>query len=99
MKLSILILTHNRPELFNRALSSIFNTDVGSGLNIYVNNDTCDIQEIESTDHDIKYYYKTYDDLTDTYKFLFDIADEVRRMELNRHNHSCRKYRLRRKVI
>lgn len=75
MKLSILILTHNRPELFNRALSSIFNTNVDSGLSIYVNNDTCDIQEIKSTDHDIKYYYKSYDDLTDTYKFLFDVAD------------------------
>ena len=73
MNLSILMLTHNRPALFNRAINSVFKAAVSS-LEIIVNNDTQDIDEIYNDQHDIKYLYHRRDDLTEIYKLLFDLS-------------------------
>lgn len=67
IKLSILILTHNRPELFQRALNSVIHFP---NTEIIVNNDSCDIQEINQIN--IKYFYKQSDDLSDIYNFLIE---------------------------
>ena len=65
IKLSILILTHNRPLLFKRAIESVINLP---NIEILVNNDSCDIDEIILPY--IKYFYKTSNDLSDIYNFL-----------------------------
>lgn len=79
-KLSILILTHNRPQLFRRCLKSVienkFYANVADSIEILVNNDSNDIQEI--TGSNIKYFYNTFEgesnQLTKKYKFLLDSA-------------------------
>lgn len=74
MKISILILTHNRPMLFTRAISSVLNTLPGYDVEIIVNNDSCDITEVNDDRVTIKYFYVKSHDLSDIYKFLFDQA-------------------------
>lgn len=79
-KLSILILTHNRPQLFRRCLKSVienkFYANVADSIEILVNNDSNDIQEINASN--IKYFYNTFEgennQLTKKYKFLLDSA-------------------------
>ena len=65
IKLSILILTHNRPELFKRAINSVINLP---NVEIIVNNDSCDIEEI----YNAKYFYRKSDNLSDIYNFLIE---------------------------
>lgn len=70
MKLSVLILTHNRPKLFERCIQSVLlNKPVWA--EILVNNDTSDITEIDGATY---YYEKNYDDISKTYQYLFDVA-------------------------
>jgi glycosyltransferase involved in cell wall biosynthesis len=74
MKLSILILTHNRPILFKRCIDSVLNTLPDYSIEILVNNDTKDIQEIHTEDTNVQYsYYQSYD-LSKTYENLFNRA-------------------------
>ena len=72
MKLSILILTHNRPKLFKRCIESILACKVPPGVEVIVNNDSNDIDEIYNTAIPISYYYKRDSDLSNLYRFLFD---------------------------
>ena len=69
--LSILILTHNRPHLFDRCLSSIISNKCRYSIDIHVNNDTCDIKETYSDRYNINYMYMKYDNLYDTYRHLY----------------------------
>lgn len=74
--IDILILTHNRPELFKRCITSLLETipdAMRSMVKIYVNNDTFDIKEIKS-DIPIEYSYIESDNLSDIYRYLFDIS-------------------------
>ena len=71
IKLSILILTHNRPKLFKRCLESALN-NIPDDVEIIVNNDSNDIEEIQH--NNIKYYYNSYDNLSGVYKFLLNEA-------------------------
>lgn len=71
MKLSILILTHNRPILFERCINSVLNNLPDYNIEILVNNDSNDITEIYNDKVNISYYYKKNKKLTDTYKFLY----------------------------
>ena len=70
--ISILILTHNRPKLFTRAIRSILDNLPEYPVEILVNNDSKDIEEIEGA----TYYYEKHEDLSDTYKFLLDKATQ-----------------------
>ena len=69
MKLSILLLTHNRPKLFQRALNSILDILPDYDVEVLVNNDTRDIKEINHKC--VTYYYKTSNDLSDLYHYLY----------------------------
>lgn len=69
IKVSVLILTHNRPELFKRCLSSVLKNKPECA-EILVNNDTCDIEEVSGA----TYYYERNDDLSIIYNFLIDKA-------------------------
>ena len=75
MKLSILILTHNRPKLFKRAINSVLNNLPEYKIEILVNNDSADIEEVYNDHVDINYYYKVNDDLSKLYEFLFFAAE------------------------
>lgn len=74
--ISILILTHNRPELFTRCLKSVISAYNESNnkyhIEILVNNDSCDIHEI--CEDYITYYYYHNNNLGKIYKNLFDKA-------------------------
>ena len=72
MKLSILILTHNRPILFKRCINSVLNNLPNFDIEILVNNDSKDITEIYHDNVNIFYYYKKRKKLTDIYKFLYE---------------------------
>ena len=72
IKLSILILTHNRPHLFARCLRSVLDQCAGITYEILVNNDSADIVEIYDDKVNIKYYYQKYYDISKTYKFLYE---------------------------
>jgi len=72
MKLSILILTHNRPLLFERCINSVLNNLPNYDIEILVNNDSNDITEIHNDKVNIYYYYEKNKKLTDTYKFLYE---------------------------
>jgi glycosyltransferase involved in cell wall biosynthesis len=72
MKLSILILTHNRPLLFKRCITSVLNNLPNYDIEILVNNDSNDITEIYNDKVNISYYYENNKKLTDTYKFLYE---------------------------
>lgn len=67
MNLSILIPTHCRPDLFQRCLAS-----VTGNVEIIVNNDSHDITEVDNLN--VSYYYNTFDNLSDVYKFLLSKA-------------------------
>lgn len=75
MKLSILILTHNRPNLFKRCIKSVLDNLPDFDIEIHINNDSNDITEIYHDKVKIFYYYKKHKKLTDTYKFLFDSSN------------------------
>ena len=70
MRISVLILTHNRPELFKRCLASAIEYRKLSphDIEIIVNNDSFDIEEV---DDNIKYFYSTLP-VNDIYPFLYD---------------------------
>lgn len=72
IKLSILILTHNRATLFKRCISSVLDQCTDIKYEIVVNNDSNDIEEIYHDRIDIRYYYKKYYDISQIYKFLYD---------------------------
>jgi len=72
MKLSILILTHNRPLLFERCIKSVLDNLPQYDIEIIVNNDSNDITEVYKNNVSISYFYKKHKKLTDTYKFLFN---------------------------
>jgi len=72
MKLSILILTHNRPILFKRCINSVLNNLPNFDIEILVNNDSRDITEIYNNKVNIFYHYKKRKKLTDIYKFLYE---------------------------
>ena len=67
IKLSVLILTHNRPNLFKRCVASVI-LDKPEWAEIIVNNDSKDIEEINGP----QYFYEKHEDLSDTYKFLWN---------------------------
>lgn len=68
---TILILTHNRPELFKQCINSVISNKHFNNIQVIVNNDSSDIQEIC---HDnIKYFYSKLQ-VNDIYKFLYDQA-------------------------
>ena len=66
--LSILILTHKRPKLFERCLNSVISQCSGN-VEIIVNNDSNDIEEIHNSK--VKYFYKKFDNISQIYEFLF----------------------------
>ena len=67
MKLSILILTHNRPQLFKRCLESVL-AQIHPKVEVLVNNDSCDIEEIIHPQ--VSYFYHNPRSLCEIYKFL-----------------------------
>lgn len=69
MKISILILTHKRPELFNRCLQSVLN-NLPEDVEIIVNNDSNDIVEIKN--NQVKYFYQKNNNLPLIYNFLIE---------------------------
>lgn len=69
MKLSILILTHNRPKLFTRCLQSVLD-QLPANVEVIVNNDSKDIDEVKHPQ--ISYHYNQYDNISLIYKFLLD---------------------------
>lgn len=71
MKLSILILTHNRPFLFDRCIKSALH-NITSDIEIIVNNDSCDITEIQHPN--VTYYYNKFENLSQIYQFLLSKA-------------------------
>lgn len=74
MKLSICILSHNRPELFTRAIESVLTATRDFEIEILVNNDTKDITEKLSDDINIVYTYLVSEDLSEIYKHLYTSA-------------------------
>lgn len=75
MNLSILILTHNRPELFKRCIESVLTCDFSDiDVEIIVNNDSNDINEIFHPDYNIEYSYYSSECLSDLYQVLFNRA-------------------------
>jgi glycosyltransferase involved in cell wall biosynthesis len=69
MKLSILILTHNRPQLFKRCLESVLK-QLPNDAEVIVNNDSRDIEEIPHPQ--VIYHYHKPNTLCDIYKFLLE---------------------------
>lgn len=69
--ISILILTHNRPHLFERCLKSVLD-QAPTDVEIIVNNDSNDILEI--TDTRVQYFYNKFENLSMVYKFLLSQA-------------------------
>jgi len=66
-KLTILILTHNRPKLFERCLNSVLK-NIPEYVEVIVNNDSNDIIEIPHSQ--VKYYYYQNDNIGYIYDFL-----------------------------
>ena len=54
MKLSILILTHNRPKLFKRCIKSVIKNLPDFDIEILVNNDSNDIEEVYRAQGEIR---------------------------------------------
>jgi len=69
IKLSILILTHNRPALFERCIKSVLKNKPDN-VQVLVNNDSNDIDEVPGA----TYFYENNKDITKTYQYLFDKA-------------------------
>jgi hypothetical protein len=64
-------LTHKRPKLFQRCLKSALNK-IPVGIEVLVLNDSGDIEEVH---HDqVQYFYKTFNNLSENYKFLLERA-------------------------
>lgn len=76
MQISVLILTHNRPQLFERCIKSVIkaNEYFPVDLEIIVNNDSNDIEEIYQSI--TSYHYKQSFYLGEIYKHLFDQASK-----------------------
>lgn len=71
-KLSICILTHNRPKLFKRCIESILSNNLTEyEIEILVNNDSADIQEIYDDNINVNYYYEKTYDISKLYYFLY----------------------------
>jgi len=69
IKLSVLILTHNRPDLFQRCLHSVLSqVPEEFPIEIIVNNDSNDIREIQ--DSRVTYHYRKFAHLSHIYEFL-----------------------------
>ena len=68
MKLTICILSHNRPVLFNRAIESVLSAPRDFDIEILVNNDTQDITEVQSSSVEISYTYLKSEDLSELYE-------------------------------
>lgn len=66
--LSILIPTHNRPELFKRCLNSVI--DKPDNVEIIVNNDTSDVDVPDG----VAIFYNKFNNLTEIYQFLVNQA-------------------------
>ncbi len=77
MQISILILTHNRKEYFERCIKSVITAHNTSNkkydIEILVNNDSQDITELCDS-MPIKYYYESSYNLSDLYLLLFNKA-------------------------
>lgn len=73
MKLSILIPTHKRPELFKRCLKSARLLVDNKDVEIIVNNDSNDIFP-EDYHPNITYYFNKFDNLSKVYQFLLSKA-------------------------
>jgi organic radical activating enzyme len=71
MKLSVLILTHNRPQLFSRCLASLLD-QITPDVEVIVNNDSQDITEISHSQ--VTYHYQKFNNLSSTYEFVFNQA-------------------------
>lgn len=71
MQMSILILTHKRPDLFNRCILSALK-NIPNNIEIIVNNDSNDITEIPHPQ--VQYFYENPEHLSDKYKFILDKA-------------------------
>lgn len=69
--MSILILTHKRPDLFNRCILSALK-NIPNNIEIIVNNDSNDITEIPHPQ--VQYFYENPEHLSDKYKFILDKA-------------------------
>ena len=67
IKLSILILTHCRPKLFERCINSVL-TQLPQGVEVIVNNDSDDIAEISHPQ--VTYHYKVFPYLSQIYRYL-----------------------------
>jgi glycosyltransferase involved in cell wall biosynthesis len=67
-KLNILILTHKRPNLFTRCLTSVL-AQITPDIEVIVNNDSDDITEIRHPQ--ISYHYQKFDNISSIYEFLF----------------------------
>ena len=67
MRLSVLILTHNRPQLFDRCVRSAL-ANIPPDVEIIVNNDSRDIVEVQHPS--ITYHYNQYSSLCGVYEFL-----------------------------
>ena len=71
IKLSVLILTHNRPDLFQRCLHSVLSqVPEDFPIEIIVNNDSNDIREIQ--DPRVTYHYRQFEHLSHVYQFLLN---------------------------
>ena len=71
MRLSILILTHNRPALFKRCLESVL-SQIIPGVEVLVNNDSSDIKEIAHPQ--VQYFYHKPNSLCEIYQGLLKLA-------------------------
>lgn len=71
MRLSVLILTHNRPKLFERCLTAVLK-QIPADVEIIVNNDSNDITVIDHPQ--VTYYFNQFDNLSAVYKFLLNAS-------------------------
>jgi organic radical activating enzyme len=69
--LSILIPTHNRPDLFSRCLNSVLK-DLPADVEVIVNNDSNDITEIPHPQ--VTYFYDKFDNMSQIYQSLLHKA-------------------------
>lgn len=78
MKISVLIPTHNRPQLFQRCIQSVFaaHNHYPVDLEILVNNDSNDIEEVYMEGISVNYSYLQTDNLGTIYKLLYDSASK-----------------------
>jgi len=74
MKISVLILTHNRPDLFKRCIESVITAykHFNVNLEILVNNDSRDITEVYPKM--TRYYYSSSSNISVLYQLLFEKA-------------------------